>query len=94
MVMNPNISSYAIDDADDEEESLIPSPQEHRPGLLSTSFDEFRIIIKLAIPVTASDVLTYFAYLLTTAQVGHMGSHELSALTLGRSIFHLTGLSL
>lgn len=27
-------------------------------------------------------------------QVGHLGSLELSAITLGRSVFHITGLSL
>ena len=51
-------------------------------------------VLSLSIPITLSEVLTYFGYLVTTAQVGNIGSRQLSALTLGRSVFHLTGLSL
>ena len=55
---------------------------------------ECKRVFALAIPVTTSEVLAFLAYLISTAQVGRIGSMELSAITLGRSIFHITGLSL
>jgi|LauGreDrversion4_1035100.scaffolds.fasta_scaffold589518_2 Na+-driven multidrug efflux pump len=55
---------------------------------------ECRRVLSLAIPVTTSEVLAFTAYIISTAQIGRMGSVELSAITLARSIFHITGLSL
>ena len=84
--MNASVSYQVVVDDDDS----LPRPM----GFLANATAETKRVVRLAWPVTASEVLTYMAYLLTTAQVGHIGSHELSALTLGRSVFHLTGLSL
>ena len=51
-------------------------------------------VLALSVPVSASEVLSFGSYLITTAQVGHLGSLELSAVVLGRSVYHITGLSL
>ena len=72
--------------SDDDDECIAAS---------SSSFgSECKRVLALAIPVTTSEVLAFLAYLISTAQVGRIGSMELSAITLGRSIFHITGLSL
>ena len=72
--------------SDDDDECIAAS---------SSSFgSECKRVLALAIPVTTSEVLAFLAYLISTAQVGRIGSVELSAITLGRSIFHITGLSL
>ena len=55
---------------------------------------ESRRVLALAIPVTTSEVLAFTAYIISTAQIGRIGSVELSAITLARSIFHISGLSL
>ncbi|GAX79083.1 hypothetical protein CEUSTIGMA_g6523.t1 [Chlamydomonas eustigma] len=56
--------------------------------------DECKRVLSIALPITASQSLSFLSYLITTAQVGSLGPQALSALTLGRSIFHVTGLSL
>ncbi|KAG2444376.1 hypothetical protein HXX76_001132 [Chlamydomonas incerta] len=55
---------------------------------------ESKRVLGLAVPISLSEVVSFFAYLVTTAQVGHLGPLELSAITLARSVFHITGLSL
>ncbi|KAG1652556.1 hypothetical protein FOA52_013294 [Chlamydomonas sp. UWO 241] len=55
---------------------------------------EGRRVLGLALPISTSEALSFGAYLITTAQVGRIGSAQLSAITLARSTFHITGLSL
>ncbi|PNH09442.1 Multidrug and toxin extrusion protein 1 [Tetrabaena socialis] len=67
-----------------------PSPA----GPPARLWPEARRVLSLAVPISVSEVVSFFAYLITTAQVGHLGSLQLSAITLARSVFHVTGLSL
>ncbi|KAG2501547.1 hypothetical protein HYH03_000054 [Edaphochlamys debaryana] len=55
---------------------------------------ESKKVLRLAVPISLSNVIAFGGSLVTTAQVGHLGSLELSAITLARSVFHVTGLSL
>ncbi len=54
---------------------------------------EAGIALRLALPVSAAAVLWFSASLISTAMIGRVGSLELSAVVLARSIFHITGLS-
>mmetsp|Transcript_14027 Transcript_14027/g.30361 ORF Transcript_14027/g.30361 Transcript_14027/m.30361 type:complete len:522 (-) Transcript_14027:229-1794(-) len=66
------------------------SVEERKESVIS----EFRRVLALAIPVMSSEVLSFASYLITTAQIGHLGSAELSAITLARTTYHITGYSL
>ncbi|GLC34912.1 hypothetical protein PLESTB_001177300 [Pleodorina starrii] len=55
---------------------------------------ECKRVLRLAVPVSLSEVVSFVAYLITTAQVGRLGTLELSAITLARSVYHITGMSL
>ena len=57
-------------------------------------FAEANRIMGLAAPVTVSEVISFLAYVISTAKAGELGPMELSAITLGRSVYHITGLSL
>ncbi|GFR48036.1 hypothetical protein Agub_g9868 [Astrephomene gubernaculifera] len=63
-------------------------------GFLVGFWPEAKRVLSLALPISLSEVVSYFAYLITTAQVGYLGALELSAITLARSVYHITGLSL
>ncbi|GAX79084.1 hypothetical protein CEUSTIGMA_g6524.t1 [Chlamydomonas eustigma] len=75
---------------------LSPSHCDERTITAFSGFnkEELKKVLYIFWPVSASEVLQFLSYAITTAQVGHIGSAELSAITLGRSIYHITGLSL
>ncbi len=53
-----------------------------------------RRVFALSWPVSCNQILSFLAYMITTSQIGNYGRNELSAVTLGRSVYHITGLSL
>lgn len=51
-------------------------------------------ILSLALPTSTVDTLSFVASLFSVSLVGSLGTVELSALTLGTTLFNITGLSL
>ncbi|KAG2430718.1 hypothetical protein HYH02_013560 [Chlamydomonas schloesseri] len=54
---------------------------------------ELYCVLGLALPVGVVDTVSFLASLVGVLQVGRLGTAELSALTLGSTLFNLTGLS-
>ncbi|KAG2496485.1 hypothetical protein HYH03_005310 [Edaphochlamys debaryana] len=66
---------------------------EHAPSALSLLRQELMRVLALALPTSSVDVVSFLASLVGLFQVARLGTAELSALTLGSTLFNLTGLS-
>ena len=53
-----------------------------------------RRLLKLWLPVSSNQALAYTVNIITAAQVGHLGSLQLSAMGLASTMYHITGLSM
>ncbi|KAF8059751.1 DTX52 [Scenedesmus sp. PABB004] len=60
----------------------------------SEALAEARRLLRLALPSSATGVLAFCARLITTAQVGRLSGTALSALSLGQTLYNITGLSI
>ncbi|GAX82291.1 hypothetical protein CEUSTIGMA_g9720.t1 [Chlamydomonas eustigma] len=66
----------------------------HRDNFINAFFDECRMVLYYALPISFVDSVCFAASLVGISEVGRLGFKELSALTLGGTFFNLTGLSI
>ncbi|KAL6750327.1 hypothetical protein V8C86DRAFT_3183346 [Haematococcus lacustris] len=67
---------------------------EAAPHSAAPCTDEAKRVLALALPVSAAEILSFASYLVTTSMIGQVGAQALSAFTLARTVYHITGLSL
>ncbi|GLI61472.1 hypothetical protein VaNZ11_003869 [Volvox africanus] len=88
------VAEYHLGDGPKPGDDHVPIQAVERNGGRMALWPEAKRVLSLAVPISLSEVVSFIAYLITTAQVGGLGRLELSAITLARSVFHITGLSL